>query len=107
MRWNATFRYRKAATTARDNNGFLTQAAPSEYVDGSICQIDRDAPAQHKIGEDGQEFVYSYTVYMTPKYGSEIAIGDTLEVRLNDGTLITKTVLGTDITDKKTLAVWV
>ena len=107
MRWNATFRYRKAATPARNADGFLTEPTASEYVYGDYCQCERSAPAQHKIGTDGQEFDYSYTIYIIPKYGAVLAVGDTIEVRLNDGTTFEKNILGTDITDRKILAVWV
>ena len=107
MHWNATFRYRKAATTTRNADGFLTETNAGEYVVGSICQAERSAPAQHKIGTDGQQFDYSYTIYIMPKYGAVLAVGDTIEIRLNDGTTFEKTILGTDITDRKILAVWV
>lgn len=107
MRWNATFRYRKAATPTRNANGFLIESTPSSYVVGTICQVERSAPAQHKIGTDGQEFDYTYTIYTIPKYGSLLTVGDTIEIRLNDGTTFEKTILGTDITDKRTLALWV
>ena len=107
MRWNATFRHQKASTPTRDANGLLTKPTASGFVPGTICQVERNAPAQHLIGTDGQEFAYSYTMYTLPKYGSVLEVGDTLEVRFNDGTTFQKTILGTDITDKKVLAVWV
>ena len=107
MRWNATFRYRKASTPTRNADGLLTKPTASGFELGTICQVERSAPAQHQIGTDGQEFVYSYTMYTLPKYGRVLGIGDTLEIRLNDGTTFQKTILGTDITDKKVLAVWV
>jgi len=106
MRWNATFRYQKASAPTRDENGFLTAASPASFVPGTICQVERSAPAQHRIGTDGNEFVYDYTLYTIPKYGSVLAIGDNIEVRFNDGNTFAKTILGIDITDKKVLAVW-
>lgn len=107
MRWNATFRYQKASTPTRDTNGLLINPTSSDFVMGTICQVERNAPAQHRIGADGQEFVYDYVMYTIPKYGNVISVGDTLEIRLNNGNTFTKTILGTDITDKKVLAVWV
>lgn len=106
MRWNATFRYQKASTPTRNENGFLTDTATTGFEVGTICQVERNAPAQHRIGADGQEFVYDYTLYTIPKYGAVLSIGDTVEVRFNDGQTFTKKILGTDITDKKVLAVW-
>lgn len=107
MRWNATFRYQKASTPTRNANGFLTDATASGFEVGTICQVERSAPAQHRIGVDGQEFDYDYTMYTLPKYGVVLAIGDTLEVRFNDGTTFAKKIIGIDTTDKKVLAVWV
>lgn len=107
MRWNATFRYQRASAPTRNENGFLTAAAsPSGFEVGTICQVERNAPAQHRIGVDGQEFVYDYVLYTIPKYKDVLSVGDTIEVRFNDGNTFTKTILGTDITDKKVLAVW-
>lgn len=108
MRWNATFRYQKASAPTRNDNGLLTDTATvPRFEVGTICQVERSAPAQHRIGTDGQEFVYDYTIYTLPKYGAVLAIGDTLEIRFNDGTTFSKKIIGTDITDKKVLTVWV
>lgn len=106
MRWNATFQYQKSSSVTRDANGFLVDSTPSGLVPGTICQVERNAPAQHRIGTDGQEFVYDYELFTIPKYGNVLEIGDTMEVRFNDGTTFTKKILGIDITDKKVLAVW-
>lgn len=107
MRWNATFRYQKASTPTRDENGFVTAAAAPSFTEGTICQVERSAPAQHKIGTDGQEFDYDYVIYTIPKYRQLLAVGDILEVRFIDGTTFQKTIIGTDITDRKALAIWV
>ncbi|MBQ7143213.1 MAG: hypothetical protein IJR84_09200 [Bacteroidaceae bacterium] len=107
MRWNATFRYQKASTPTRNADGLLTKPTATGFEPGTICQVERSAPAQHRIGADGQEFVYSHTVYTLPKYGRILEVGDLLEIRFIDGNTFTKTILGTDITDKKVLAIWV
>lgn len=107
MRWNAQFRYSKSESTKRDENGFLTTAGSDRFVTGSLCQVERNAPAKHFIGTDGQEFTYTYEVFMQKEYGTTLAIGDTLELTLIDGTVIVKPIVGIDNTDNKTLAVWV
>lgn len=107
MRWNANFRYCKASLQSRNEDGFLTGTTSSSYEEGTICQVERNAPAQHKIGADGQEFDYDYTIYTIPKYSKVLEVGDHIEVRFNDGYTFTKKIIGTDITDKKTLAIWV
>lgn len=106
MRWNATFRYRKNPTQRRDANGFLIDASASPFVDGSLCQVERNAPAKHFVGTDGQEFVYDYNVYLPKEFCAVVGIGDVLEITLDDGTVIEKSIIGVDITDKKTCAVW-
>ena len=107
MRWNATFRYQKTSAPTRNADGFLIDAATTGFELGTICQVERNAPAQHRIGTDGQEFVYDYTIYTLPKYGALLTIGDTLEVRFVDGNTFVKKIVGTDTTDKKVLAIWV
>ncbi|MBQ6070013.1 MAG: hypothetical protein IJK84_10970 [Bacteroidales bacterium] len=106
MFYNATFRYKKSAQPARDANGFLTDSPASEYVDGALCQAERVVPARHLIGTDGQEFAYSYEVFMPRNYSSVLEIGDTLELTFDTGHTATAPIVGIDITNKKTLVVW-
>lgn len=107
MRWNATFRYRKATTSQRDSNGFLTQPVAAPFVDGGLCQVERNAPAQHRIATDGQEFVYTYQIFVPVSFATKIAIGDTLQISMQSGEVFSSAVLGTDTTNKKHLAIWV
>lgn len=106
MFYNATFRYKKSAQPTRDANGFLTDSPASEYVDGALCQAERVVPARHLIGTDGQEFAYSYEVFMPRNYSSVLEIGDTLELAFDTGHTATAPIVGLDITNKKTLVVW-
>lgn len=106
MFYNATFRYKKSAQPTRDANGLLTDSQPSEYVDGALCQAERNAPAKHLIGTDGQEFVYSYEVFLPREYGEVLAIGDTMELTIDNTHVVEMPIVGIDVTDRKTLVVW-
>lgn len=106
MFYNATFRYRKSVQPERDSNGFLTDSQEDDFVSGTLCQVEQSDKAKHIIGTDGQEFACSYEVYLPTNYGTLLEVGDTMEVRLTNGTIIEKPILGTDVTDKKKLAVW-
>lgn len=106
MFYNATFRYKKSAQPTRDANGFLTDSQPSEYVDGALCQAERNAPAKHLIGTDGQEFVYSYEVFLPREYGEVLAIGDTMELTIDKTHIVELPIVGIDVTDRKTLVIW-
>lgn len=106
MFYNATFRYKKSAQPTRDANGFLTDSQPSEYVDGALCQAERNAPAKHLIGTDGQKFVYSYEVFLPREYGEVLAIGDTMELTIDKTHIVELPIVGIDVTDRKTLVVW-
>lgn len=106
MFYNATFRYRKSAQPTRDANGFLTDSPAGEFVDGALCQAERVVPAKHLIGTDGQEFVYSYEVFMPRSYSGTLEIGDMIELTFDTGHVVTSPIVGIDITDKKTLVVW-
>lgn len=106
MRWNATFSYQKSASTTHDDNGFIHQNESNAFIDGTLCQFERGGSAQHRIGEDGQEFVYSYTAYIPTPYSTEIAIGDTMRFLLHNEQTITATVLGINSLNKRYLIVW-
>ena len=69
-------------------------------------QAERVVPARHLIGTDGQEFAYSYEVFMPRNYSSVLEIGDTLELTFDTGHTATAPIVGIDITNKKTLVVW-
>ena len=106
MFYNAAFRYKKSAQPTRDANGFLTDSQQNEYVDGVLCQAERNAPAKHIIGTDGQEFVYTYEVFLPRNYGEVLAIGDTMELTIDETHVVELPIVGIDITDRKTLVVW-
>ena len=106
MFYNATFRYKKSAQPTRDANGFLTDSPSGEYVDGVFCQAERNVPAKHFIGTDGQEFVYTYEVFLPRNYGEVLAIGDTLELTIDNTHTVELPIVGIDVTDRKTLVVW-
>lgn len=106
MRWNAQFRYSKTRSTTRDTNGCLVTTAGSEFVAGSYCQVERNAPAKHIIGTDGQEFMYNYSIYMDVSYKSILDIGDEIEINFFDGSTDTLKIIGTDVSDKKVFVIW-
>jgi hypothetical protein len=107
MFYNATFRYKKSEQPTRDANGFLTDSqTASEYVAGTLCQAERNAPAKHIIGTDGQEFVYTYEVFLPRNYGGVLAIGDTMELTIDNTHVVELPIVGIDVTDRKTLVVW-
>ncbi|MBR3830982.1 MAG: hypothetical protein IKJ52_06995 [Muribaculaceae bacterium] len=107
MKWNASFLYQKSSSTNRDENGFLFQSGNEEFCVGGLCQVERNAPAKHIIGTDGQEFVYDYVVYTSVSYKNVLEIGDTLEIRFHNGNIVNKKIIGIDTTDRKVLAIWV
>lgn len=107
MRWNGTFRYCKAPEKpALDGNGYPEPYTVTDWNDGTLCYIERNAPAKHQVAIDGQLFVYSYTMYTSADFAGKFDAGDTIEVTKEDGSVITGLVLGTDSTDRKALAVW-
>lgn len=106
MFYNAKFNYRKSPATVRDANGFLVEGQDTPAIEGSFCQVERDGKAHQAIGEDGQQFNYSHTVYAPKQYGSVLEIGDTIEIEFLDGSILTKQIVGLDTTDRKRLIVW-
>lgn len=107
MRWNGKFRYSKAVSKPTyDSDGYPVPYTVTDWIDGTLCYIERNAPAKHQVAVDGQRFVYTYTMYTSAEFAGKFDAGDTIEVTLEDGSVITKLVLGTDSTDRKALAVW-
>lgn len=107
MGWNASFLYKKSSKSERDQNGFLISSEDGDFIIGTLCQAERNAPAKHIIGSDGQEFVYDYVVYTSTDYSDKLEIGDILEIRFYNGNIVRKKIIGIDTTDRKVLAIWV
>ncbi len=102
MKINGKFRY-KTFGAVRDNvTGFITNDNASHpWIEGCECQLDRIIPSKHHVGTDGQEYSYSYDMYIPAYYDDQhISIGTEIEVTRHDGSVETFTVGSIDKTPK-------
>lgn len=103
MKINGHFRYKPIADVERDKSTGFINTLPNKdlWIDGCECQLDRIIPAKHHVGTDGQEFSYSYDMFIPPHFDSQnLSIGTDIEVTRHDGSVETFTVGSIDRTPK-------
>lgn len=108
MRYNGSFNYSKCGAVDTDpTTGFPVQGAEMPLERGCECQIDISIPARHYVGTDGQEYTYTYDVFIPKYFRGEISVGDRIQLLGADGTVIDEfKAQGVDTLNRKHIEVW-
>jgi hypothetical protein len=103
---NGTFKYKAVQEAQKDANGFYDTGAPSEWIDGCECYIEKHIPAKQMIGEDGQSFSYTYEIFIPKYFKGELTLTAPLKFIGEDGSSDDISILGIDNYNRKVTIVW-
>lgn len=108
MKYNGSFNYCNVGEVSTDPaTGFAIQSDTATFERGCECQIDISIPAKHYIGTDGQEYTYTYDVFIPKYFRGEISVGATIQLLSADGTVIDEfKAQGVDTLNRKYIEVW-
>ncbi len=108
MKYNGSFNYWHGGEVLTDpNTGFTVQSDTATFERGCECQIDISIPAKHYVGTDGQEYTYTYDVFIPKYFRGEISVGATIQLLRADGTVIDEfKAQGVDTLNRKYIEVW-
>ncbi len=106
-RWNGTFRFRNQQDPVKDSQtGFYSGGSFGEWEDGCQCQVDKYAPANQHVGEDGQTHSYTYNLYVMKPYNcDDLTIGTEVEITMEDGSTDQFTILGIE-NQRRYIEIW-
>lgn len=108
MKYNGSFDYWSGGEVFTDpTTGFVHQSDTATEHEGCECQIDISIPAKHFKGTDGQEYTYTYDVFIPKYFRGEIGVGDTIRLYNAEGNRIAEfKAQGVDTLNRKYIEVW-
>lgn len=106
-RTNGKFQYQPIQAIQRDTEtGYPVSLSEVPWEDGMECQVDKGFPAVVKTGTDGQNYGYTYDVFISKFCKVEFAVGMKVKVILENGEENIFTIQGVDSLNRRYTEIW-
>lgn len=106
-RTNGKFQYQSLQGIQRDPvTGYPVAGSEAAWEDGMECQIDKGFPAVVKRGTDGQEYSYTFDVFISKYCKVALTVGMKIKLTYEDGTEDVFSIQGVDSLNRRYVEIW-